>query len=153
MALGTTSPSSTAFSVVGSTTPPLMDKLLLGILSVLCMLLSSRDNVFHEFKLSLKKLAQKFVKTKPFFSFQEFFPGIIHTVFVLRPASFLQKALSEVSSKLFKEEFRFRVLVCSSVEELYEHFDRTQLTPDLGGELQYSHAEWIQQRIVSYHWY
>lgn len=81
--------------------------------------------------------------------FQEFFPGIIHTVFVLRPASFLQKALSEVSSKLFKEEFRFRVLVCSSVEELYEHFDRSQLTSDLGGDLQYSHAEWIQQRIVS----
>ncbi|XP_061385704.1 guanine nucleotide exchange factor DBS-like isoform X1 [Danaus plexippus] len=78
----------------------------------------------------------------------EFFPGIIHTVFVLRPASFLQKALSEVSSKLFKEEFRFRVIVCSSVEELYEHFDRSQLTPDLGGELQYSHAEWIQQRIA-----
>ncbi|KAJ2947678.1 hypothetical protein O0L34_g9443 [Tuta absoluta] len=78
----------------------------------------------------------------------EFFPGVIHTVYVLRPASFLQKALSEVSSKLFKEEFRFRVLVCSSVEELYEHFDRSQLTPDLGGELQYSHAEWIQQRIA-----
>lgn len=80
--------------------------------------------------------------------FQEFFPGIIHTVFVLRPASFLQKALSEVSNKLFKEEFRFRVVVCSNVEELYEHFDRTQLTPDLGGELQYSHSEWIQQRLV-----
>lgn len=73
MALGTTSPSSTAFSVAGSTTPCVMDKLLLGILSVLCMLLSSRDNVFHEFKLSLKKLAQKFVKNyKTIF----LFPGI-----------------------------------------------------------------------------
>ncbi|XP_013149470.1 PREDICTED: guanine nucleotide exchange factor DBS-like isoform X3 [Papilio polytes] len=78
----------------------------------------------------------------------EFFPGMIHSVYVLRPASFLQKALSEVSSKLFKEEFRFRVLVCSCIEELYEHFDRSQLTPDLGGELQYSHSEWIQQRIA-----
>ncbi|XP_041975646.1 guanine nucleotide exchange factor DBS-like isoform X3 [Aricia agestis] len=78
----------------------------------------------------------------------EFFPGIIHTVFVLRPASFLQKALSEVSNKFFKEEFRFRVVVCSAVEELYEHFDRSQLTPDLGGEMQYSHSEWIQQRIA-----
>ncbi|XP_038207584.1 guanine nucleotide exchange factor DBS-like isoform X7 [Zerene cesonia] len=78
----------------------------------------------------------------------EFFPGVIHAVYVLRPASFLQKALSEVSSKLFKEEFRFRVLVCSTVDELYEHFDKSQLTPDLGGELQYSHSEWIQQRIA-----
>jgi pleckstrin homology domain-containing family G member 4 len=83
------------------------------------------------------------------FVFQEFFPGIIHAVYVLRPASFIQKALSEVSNKFFKEEFRFRVHVCSSIEELYEHFDRSQLTPDLGGELQYSHSEWIQQRIVS----
>lgn len=39
--------------------------------------------------------------------------------------------------------------MCSSVDELYDHFDRSQLTPDLGGELQYSHSEWIQQRIVS----
>ncbi|XP_012551107.1 guanine nucleotide exchange factor DBS isoform X2 [Bombyx mori] len=78
----------------------------------------------------------------------EFFPGIIHAVYVLRPSSFLQKALSEVSSKLFKEEFRFKVLVCSTVDELYEHFERSQLTPDLGGELQYSHSEWIQQRIA-----
>ncbi|XP_026320242.1 guanine nucleotide exchange factor DBS-like isoform X3 [Hyposmocoma kahamanoa] len=78
----------------------------------------------------------------------EFFPGNIHAVYVLRPASFLQKALSEVSNKFFKEEFRFKVLVCSSIEELYDHFDRSQLTPDLGGELQYSHAEWIQQRIA-----
>ncbi|XP_053614201.1 guanine nucleotide exchange factor DBS-like isoform X2 [Plodia interpunctella] len=78
----------------------------------------------------------------------EFFPGVIHAVYVLRPASFLQKALSEVSSKLFKEEFRFRVHVCSTIDELYEHFDRTQLTSDLGGELQYSHSEWIQQRIA-----
>ncbi|KOB78161.1 putative MCF.2 cell line derived transforming sequence-like protein, partial [Operophtera brumata] len=62
--------------------------------------------------------------------------------------NFHAKALSEVSSKLFKEEFRFKVLVCSSVEELYEYFDRSQLTPDLGGELQYSHADWIQQRIA-----
>lgn len=93
-------------------------------------------------------MGDKFVSN--FLVFQEFFPGIIHTVYVLRPASFLQKALSEVSSKLFKEEFRFKVLVCSSVEEMYEYFDRSQLTPDFGGELQYSHAEWIQQRIVSY---
>ncbi|KAJ4435472.1 hypothetical protein ANN_18088, partial [Periplaneta americana] len=38
-----------------------------------------------------------------------FFPGLIHVAYVLRPAGFLQKAISEVSNKLFKEEFKFRV--------------------------------------------
>ncbi|KAF5296920.1 hypothetical protein FQA39_LY12277 [Lamprigera yunnana] len=76
-----------------------------------------------------------------------YFPGLIHVVYVIRPTSFLQKALSEVSNKLFKEEFKFRVIILSTLEELYEHIDINQLTSDLGGILLYSHEEWIQQRI------
>ncbi|CAB3240276.1 unnamed protein product [Arctia plantaginis] len=125
-------------------TPSEYRRLLLYLTSVPSLL--EADMGFHII-IDRRKDRWNSVKTV-LLRISEFFPGIIHTVFVLRPASFLQKALSEVSSKLFKEEFRFRVLVCSSVEELYEHFDRTQLTPDLGGELQYSHAEWIQQRIA-----
>lgn len=73
----------------------------------------------------------------------------MHIVYVIRPAGFFQKAISEVSCKLFKEEFKFRVVICASVADLYEHLERSQLTVDLGGELTYSHHEWIQQRIVS----
>ncbi|XP_053683186.1 guanine nucleotide exchange factor DBS isoform X2 [Sabethes cyaneus] len=76
-----------------------------------------------------------------------YFPGIVHFVYVLRPSGFLQKAISEVSNKFFKDEFRFRVVVCSSLEDLHEYISRTQLTLDLGGELAYSHHDWIQQRI------
>ncbi|XP_044741332.1 guanine nucleotide exchange factor DBS-like isoform X2 [Chrysoperla carnea] len=76
-----------------------------------------------------------------------YFPGIIHVAYVIRPASLLQKAISEVSNKLFKEEFKFRVIVCSRVEELHEYIDRSQLTQELGGFLKYSHHDWIQQRI------
>lgn len=79
--------------------------------------------------------------------FQVFFPGLIHIVYVIRPASFLQKALSEVSNKLFKDEFKFRMIVLSSVEELHEYIDVGQLTSDLGGNLPYVHHEWIKQRI------
>ncbi|XP_047985219.1 guanine nucleotide exchange factor DBS-like isoform X2 [Leguminivora glycinivorella] len=125
-------------------TAPEYRRLLLYLTSVPSLL--EADMGFHII-IDRRKDRWNSVKTV-LIRISEFFPGIIHTVYVLRPASFLQKALSEVSSKLFKEEFRFRVLVCSSVEELYEHFDRSQLTPDLGGELQYSHAEWIQQRIA-----
>nr|XP_015837407.1 PREDICTED: guanine nucleotide exchange factor DBS isoform X1 [Tribolium castaneum]XP_015837728.1 PREDICTED: guanine nucleotide exchange factor DBS isoform X1 [Tribolium castaneum]XP_015837982.1 PREDICTED: guanine nucleotide exchange factor DBS isoform X1 [Tribolium castaneum] len=76
-----------------------------------------------------------------------YFPGLIHVVYVIRPASFLQKALSEVSNKLFKDEFKFRMIVLSTIEELHEYIDLNQITPDLGGSLQYSHEEWMQQRI------
>lgn len=70
-------------------------------------------------------------------------------MYVIRPAGFFQKAISEVSSKFFKEEFKFRLMVCSSLDDLFAHIERSQVTPDLGGELMYSHHEWIQQRIVS----
>ncbi|XP_037904772.1 guanine nucleotide exchange factor DBS isoform X5 [Hermetia illucens] len=76
-----------------------------------------------------------------------YFPGIIHVVYVLRPSGFFQKAISEVSSKFFKEEFRFRLIVCASLDDLHEHIEKSQLTGDMGGTLIYSHHEWIQQRI------
>ncbi|XP_054722620.1 guanine nucleotide exchange factor DBS-like, partial [Uloborus diversus] len=39
-----------------------------------------------------------------------FFPALIQVVFVLRPAGFLQKAISGVSNKFFKEEFKFKAV-------------------------------------------
>lgn len=82
-------------------------------------------------------------------NFQVYFPGIIHIVYVLRPSGFFQKAISEVSSKFFKEEFKFKLIVCASLDELFEHVEKSQVTLDMGGDLIYSHHEWIQQRIVS----
>lgn len=81
---------------------------------------------------------------------QDFFPGLIHIVYVIRPNSFLQKAISEVSNKFFKEDFKFKVIVCSIVEELHEYVDNTELTVDLSGTLPYFHQHWIQQRMVTY---
>ncbi|XP_076323895.1 guanine nucleotide exchange factor DBS isoform X2 [Tachypleus tridentatus] len=77
-----------------------------------------------------------------------FFPGLIQIVFVLRPVGFFQKAISEVSNKFFKEEFKFKLIVCSTVEELHEHIEPSQLTEDLGGSIPYSHDEWIEQRVA-----
>ncbi|ROT62354.1 putative guanine nucleotide exchange factor DBS-like isoform 1 [Penaeus vannamei] len=37
-----------------------------------------------------------------------FFPGLITVAYVLRPAGFFQKAISEVSNKIFRDEFKFR---------------------------------------------
>ncbi|XP_022218469.2 guanine nucleotide exchange factor DBS isoform X2 [Drosophila obscura] len=76
-----------------------------------------------------------------------YFPGIIHVVYVLRPSGLFQKAISEVSTKFSKDEYRFRLVVCSALSDLHEFVDASQLTPDMGGVLIYSHHEWIQQRI------
>ncbi|XP_034653766.1 guanine nucleotide exchange factor DBS isoform X2 [Drosophila subobscura] len=76
-----------------------------------------------------------------------YFPGIIHVVYVLRPSGLFQKAISEVSTKFSKDEYRFRLVVCSALTDLHEFVDASQLTPDMGGDLIYSHHEWIQQRI------
>ncbi|XP_015181196.1 PREDICTED: guanine nucleotide exchange factor DBS-like isoform X2 [Polistes dominula] len=76
-----------------------------------------------------------------------FFPGLVHVAYVLRPAGFLQKAISEVSNKLFREDFKFRVIFLANVTELYEFVDKDQLTEQLGGNLPYCHHTWIQNRI------
>ncbi|XP_065368625.1 guanine nucleotide exchange factor DBS isoform X3 [Calliphora vicina] len=76
-----------------------------------------------------------------------YFPGIIHVVYVLRPSGLFQKAISEVSSKFSKDEYRFRLVICSSLTDLHEYIIPSQLTADMGGSLIYSHHEWIQQRI------
>ncbi|XP_064456974.1 guanine nucleotide exchange factor DBS-like [Ornithodoros turicata] len=77
-----------------------------------------------------------------------FFPGIIRVVFVLKPVGFLQKALSEVSNKLFKEDFSFRLVMCSTLEELHEYVDPGQLTQDLGGIIPYDNNQWIEERMA-----
>ncbi|XP_011866012.1 PREDICTED: guanine nucleotide exchange factor DBS-like isoform X1 [Vollenhovia emeryi] len=76
-----------------------------------------------------------------------FFPGLVHVAYVLRPVGFLQKAISEVSNKLFREDFKFRVIFLANVAELHEFIESEQLTEQLGGDLPYCHHTWIQNRI------
>ncbi|XP_031842251.1 guanine nucleotide exchange factor DBS isoform X1 [Nomia melanderi] len=76
-----------------------------------------------------------------------FFPGLVHIAYVLRPAGFLQKAISEVTNKFFREDFKFRVIFLANVAELHEFIETDQLTEQLGGTLPYCHHTWIQNRI------
>ncbi|EFX81870.1 hypothetical protein DAPPUDRAFT_21042, partial [Daphnia pulex] len=76
-----------------------------------------------------------------------FFPGLIAVVYVLRPSGLLQKAISEVSNKFFREDFKFKVVVCSCLDELHQRIDASQLTIELGGCLFYNHQEWIDTRV------
>lgn len=68
-------------------------------------------------------------------------------MFVLRPVGFLQKALSEVSTKLFRtENLKFRLTVCNNVSDLGAYVDPSQLLAELGGFLSYDKVKWVQQR-------
>ncbi|GAB1610590.1 guanine nucleotide exchange factor DBS isoform X15, partial [Argonauta hians] len=78
-----------------------------------------------------------------------FFPTHIQVVFLLQPHGFLQRALADFRSKFVKEELEFKVVMCTNQEELHEHIDPGQLTKDLGGDIEYDHKEWIEQRAAS----
>ena len=82
------------------------------------------------------------------FLLQNYFPGLIHRVFVLRPVGFIQKALSEVSTKLFRtENLKFRLTVCNNVSDLGAYVEPSQLLVELGGYQIYDKKKWVQQRI------
>ena len=102
------------------------------------------------FQLIIDRRKDKWANVKTVLAkVSSYFPGIIQCVYVIRPGGFFQKAISEVSSKFFKDEFRFKMTICAQIEELHQIIHKSQLTMDLGGDLFYSHHEWIQQRIVS----
>ncbi|XP_037089598.1 guanine nucleotide exchange factor DBS-like [Pollicipes pollicipes] len=76
-----------------------------------------------------------------------FFPGLITACYVLRPSSFLQRTWSDLSYKFSRDDFKFKVVICSSLDELHAHVSPDQLTEDLGGTVPYDHEQWIQQRL------
>uniref|UniRef100_A0A8C6PF37 MCF.2 cell line derived transforming sequence like n=1 Tax=Nothobranchius furzeri TaxID=105023 RepID=A0A8C6PF37_NOTFU len=76
------------------------------------------------------------------------FPGNLHLVLVLRPATLFQRALSDFLFKFNKDEFKMKVVMLSSVTELHAYIDPGQLTTDLGGTQDYHHESWISHRTA-----
>ncbi|CAN0347026.1 unnamed protein product [Lampetra planeri] len=78
----------------------------------------------------------------------ELFPAGLREVHVLRPCGFLQSTFSSFGLRFSKDEFNLPVqlMLPNSLGELHMSIDRSQLTPELGGTLVYTHSEWIQLR-------
>ncbi|KAM4794958.1 guanine nucleotide exchange factor DBS [Rhinophrynus dorsalis] len=78
------------------------------------------------------------------------FPGNLQLVIVLRPSGLFQRALSEISFKFSKDDFKMKVpiIMLNSATELHSYIDKTQLTQDLGGTLDYCHKSWIFHRTA-----
>ncbi|XP_042722448.1 guanine nucleotide exchange factor DBS isoform X1 [Lagopus leucura] len=78
------------------------------------------------------------------------FPGNLQLVLVLRPTGLFHRALSDIAFKFNKDEFKMKVpiIMLGSVSELQGYIDKTQLTEDLGGTLDYCHNRWLSHRTA-----
>ncbi|XP_065597126.1 guanine nucleotide exchange factor DBS isoform X1 [Cyrtonyx montezumae] len=78
------------------------------------------------------------------------FPGNLQLVLVLRPTGLFHRALSDIAFKFNKDEFKMKVpiIMLGSVSELQSYIDKTQLTEDLGGTLDYCHNRWLSRRTA-----
>ncbi|XP_077637696.1 guanine nucleotide exchange factor DBS isoform X2 [Lonchura striata] len=78
------------------------------------------------------------------------FPGNLQLVLVLRPTGFFHRALSDIAFRFNKDELKMKVpiIMLGSVSELQGYIDKTQLTEDLGGTLDYCHTRWLSRRTA-----
>nr|XP_020146099.1 guanine nucleotide exchange factor DBS isoform X2 [Microcebus murinus] len=78
------------------------------------------------------------------------FPANLQLVLVLRPTGFFQRTLSDIAFKFNRDDFKMKVpvIMLGSVPELHGHIDRSQLTEDLGGTLDYCHTRWLCHRTA-----
>ncbi|NWR70194.1 MCF2L factor, partial [Centropus unirufus] len=78
------------------------------------------------------------------------FPGNLQLVFVLRPSRFIQRAIADIGIKLYRDDFKMKVpiIMLNSVSDLHGYIDKSQLTRELGGTLEYGHNQWIHHRTA-----
>uniref|UniRef100_U3IK52 MCF.2 cell line derived transforming sequence-like 2 n=1 Tax=Anas platyrhynchos platyrhynchos TaxID=8840 RepID=U3IK52_ANAPP len=78
------------------------------------------------------------------------FPGNLQLVFVLRPSRFIQRTIADIGIKLYRDDFKMKVpiIMLNSVSDLHGYIDKSQLTQELGGTLEYGHSQWIHHRTA-----
>ncbi|XP_064440759.1 probable guanine nucleotide exchange factor MCF2L2 isoform X3 [Mirounga angustirostris] len=78
------------------------------------------------------------------------FPGNLQLIFILRPSHFIQRAFTDIGIKYYRDEFKMKVpiIMLNSVSDLHGYIDKSQLTEDLGGTLEYRHNQWINHRTA-----
>ncbi|XP_045706794.1 probable guanine nucleotide exchange factor MCF2L2 isoform X1 [Phyllostomus hastatus] len=78
------------------------------------------------------------------------FPGNLQLIFILRPSRFIQRTLTDIGIRYYRDEFKMKVpiILLSSISDLQGYIDKSQLTEDLGGTLEYRHSQWINHRTA-----
>ncbi|TFJ99216.1 putative guanine nucleotide exchange factor MCF2L2 [Platysternon megacephalum] len=79
------------------------------------------------------------------------FPGNLQLVFVLRPSRFIHRTIADIGIKLYRDDFKMKVpiIMLNSVSDLHGYIDKSQLTRELGGTLEYGHSQWIHHRTTA----
>ncbi|CAF5110865.1 unnamed protein product, partial [Rotaria magnacalcarata] len=75
------------------------------------------------------------------------FPYSIKCIYLLRPNSWMQRAISRITI-LNEITCSHPLIVCRTLAELHEHLDASQLSKDLAGLIDFRLFEWIERRAV-----
>ncbi|CAF4269194.1 unnamed protein product [Rotaria sp. Silwood2] len=78
---------------------------------------------------------------------EDYFPYSIQCIYLLRPNSWMQRALSRITI-LNEITCSDRLIVCRTLAELHEYLDASQLSKDLGGLIDFRLFEWIERRAA-----
>ncbi|CAF4854102.1 unnamed protein product, partial [Rotaria sp. Silwood1] len=78
---------------------------------------------------------------------EDYFPYSIQCIYLLRPNSWMQRALSRITI-LNEITCSHRLIVCRTLAELHEYLDASQLSKDLGGLIDFRLFEWIERRAA-----
>uniref|UniRef100_A0A8C6LU15 Guanine nucleotide exchange factor DBS-like n=1 Tax=Nothobranchius furzeri TaxID=105023 RepID=A0A8C6LU15_NOTFU len=113
------------------TSIPSLDAASIGFI----IIIDRRKDKWSSVKASLSRIARAF-------------PGNLQLVLVLRPSRLLQRAMADIGLKLHKDDFKMKIVMLNSLSDLHSYVDKSQLTRDFGGILEYSHSQWIHHRTA-----
>ncbi|CAF0804272.1 unnamed protein product [Adineta ricciae] len=100
------------------------------------------------FVLIIDRRSDRWMAVKAVLSYiEEYFPYSIQCIYLLRPNSWMQRALSRITI-LNEITCIHRLIVCRTLAELHEHLDASQLSKDLGGTIDFRLFEWIERRAA-----
>lgn len=112
--------------------------------------LASEELLQKGFMLVLDRRKEKWGAVKSCLNkVQKCFPAKVSVVCLLKPQGFFQKYSKPgfVTDGIIGDA-KIQVVSLNSATELEGYIDKSQLTEDLGGSLQYKHAEWVQYRTA-----
>ncbi|XP_072330323.1 guanine nucleotide exchange factor DBS isoform X2 [Scyliorhinus torazame] len=113
------------------TSIPSLDAASIGFI----IIIDRRRDKWSSVKASLMRIA-------------EAFPGNLQLVFVLRPSRFIQRTIADIGIRLQRNDFKMKIIMLNTITDLHKYIEKSQLTRDLGGTLEYCNSQWIHHRTA-----
>ncbi|XP_038672409.1 guanine nucleotide exchange factor DBS isoform X5 [Scyliorhinus canicula] len=115
------------------TSIPSLDAASIGFI----IIIDRRRDKWSSVKASLMRIA-------------EAFPGNLQLVFILRPSRFIQRTIADIGIRLQRNDFKMKVpiIMLNTITDLHKYIEKSQLTRDLGGTLEYCNSQWIHHRTA-----